>query len=157
MINGATATKALYHPQWTTERPSGQEQCVYKDPKNFSTCNCFPSNVNFFRDPSFSWIDILHFLLPGFMPEWYPVGLVNVVSFWASQEIFVSEPMQLCSMGKARLVILHKSQELSFHTWAATLYSSTSAPFVKWICKGSSDDKETFSPLWTNTGNGLRW
>ena len=37
--------------------------------------------------------------------------------------------------------ISHRSAALSFHTCAATEYSSTSGSFVMWICSGSSEQQ----------------
>ena len=41
-------------------------------------------------------------------------------------------------------------------TEAAILYSSTSGSFVKWICNGSSVERDTLSPLKKNIGKGFR-
>lgn len=41
-------------------------------------------------------------------------------------------------------------------TEAAMLYSSTKGSFVRWICKGSSVERETFKPRRKNIGKGFR-
>ena len=51
----------------------------------------------------------------------------------------------------------HMSQELSFHTWVAMLYSSISGSLVKWNCRGSSVDSETMRPRDRYSGSGFRW
>lgn len=42
-------------------------------------------------------------------------------------------------------------------TEAAILYSSTKGSFVKWICNGSSVERETLRPRKKNIGKGFRW
>lgn len=55
------------------------------------------------------------------------------------------------------LATSQRSVPLNFQTWAATEYSSTKGSLVKWICKGSSVERDTGSPRAKNWGNGFLW
>ena len=48
----------------------------------------------------------------------------------------------------------HMSHEDIFQTWVAMLYSSIRGSLVKWNCKGSSVEREMWSPRAKYSGNG---